>query len=81
MKKRVAIASRRVEGLSGAARMIIEHARRLAQAGWDVHVFSEKLDKKAIIEAGASVDDLATTWADDEDAFRAARAELLLYRD
>lgn len=54
MKKRLAIASRRVEGLSGAARMIIEHARRFVQAGWEVHVFAEKLDKKAIIEAGAT---------------------------
>ena len=53
MMKRVAIAARRVEGLSGAARMIVEHARRLVQAGWEVHVFAEKLDKKALLEAGA----------------------------
>jgi len=53
MKKRVAVASRRVQGLSGAARMIIEHARRLALHDWEVHVFSEKLDKKALLEAGA----------------------------
>ncbi|MBI5247511.1 MAG: glycosyltransferase family 4 protein [Elusimicrobia bacterium] len=54
MKRRLAIASRRVEGLSGAARMIIEHARRFVQAGWDVHVFAEKLDKKALVEAGVT---------------------------
>lgn len=53
MKKRVAVAARRVEGLSGAARMIIEHARRLAVQDWEVHVFAEKLDKKALVDAGA----------------------------
>ncbi len=53
MSKRVAVAARRVEGLSGAARMIIEHARRLAVHDWEVHVFAEKLDKKALKEAGA----------------------------
>ncbi len=51
---RVAIASRRVEGLSGAARMIIEHGRRLARDGWEVSVFAEKLDKKALLEAGVT---------------------------
>ena len=53
MKKRVAVAARRVQGLSGAARMILEHARRLVIHDWEVHVFSEKLDKKAIVDAGA----------------------------
>lgn len=54
MKRRVAIAARRVEGLSGAARMIIEHSRRFSRQNWDVHVFAEKLDKKALREAGAA---------------------------
>ncbi len=53
MKKRVAVAARRVEGLSGATRMIIEHARRLAAANWEVHVFAEKLDARALLAAGA----------------------------
>jgi len=53
MSRRVAVASRRVQGLSGAARMIIEHARRIAVQDWEVHVFSEKLDAKALLEAGA----------------------------
>jgi len=53
VKKRVAVAARRVQGLSGAARMIVEHARRLALHDWEVHVFAEKLDKKALLEAGA----------------------------
>jgi len=52
-RRRVAVAARRVEGLSGAARMIIEHARRLALHGWETTVFAEKLDKKALLEAGA----------------------------
>ena len=54
MKKRVAVAARRVEGLSGAARMIVEHARRLSRGDWEVHVFAEKLDRKALLEAGAT---------------------------
>jgi UDP-glucose:(heptosyl)LPS alpha-1,3-glucosyltransferase len=53
LKKRVAVAARRVEGLSGAARMIIEHARRLSRRDWEVHVFAEKLDKSSLLEAGA----------------------------
>lgn len=52
-RRRVAMAARRVEGLSGASRMIIEHARRLALHDWEVHVFAEKLDRKALLEAGA----------------------------
>ncbi len=52
-RRRVAVAARRVEGLSGASRMIIEHARRLAVEDWEVHVFAEKLDKSALIDAGA----------------------------
>lgn len=54
MSRRVAVAARRVQGLSGAARMIIEHARRLAVQDWEVHVFAEKLDKTALLEAGAT---------------------------
>lgn len=53
MKKRLAVASRRVQGFSGAARMIVEHARRLSRGDWEVHVFAEKLDRKALLEAGA----------------------------
>ncbi len=54
MTRRVAMAARRVQGLSGAARMILEHSRRLVQAGWTVEIFGEKLDKKAILQAGAA---------------------------
>ncbi len=38
-------------------------------------------DVRLGIEAGATVDDLAATWTADEQAFRAARADLLLYRE
>ncbi|UPT74928.1 MAG: glycosyltransferase family 4 protein [Elusimicrobiota bacterium] len=54
MSRRVAMAARRVQGLSGAARMIIEHSRRLVQADWQVEIFSEKLDVEAIKQAGAT---------------------------
>jgi len=51
--KRLALVSRRVEGLSGAARIILEEARSAVQAGWEVHVFGEKLDGDAVGAAGA----------------------------
>jgi UDP-glucose:(heptosyl)LPS alpha-1,3-glucosyltransferase len=50
---RLAIASRRVEGLSGAVRLILEEARAAAAAGWDVDVVSERLDVAAVEAAGA----------------------------
>jgi UDP-glucose:(heptosyl)LPS alpha-1,3-glucosyltransferase len=39
--------------LSGAVRLILEEARAAADAGWDVGVYSEKLDAAAVREAGA----------------------------
>lgn len=54
MSPRVAVASRRVEGLSGAARIVVEHARRFSAAAWEVSVFAEKLDRAAIRAAGAT---------------------------
>jgi UDP-glucose:(heptosyl)LPS alpha-1,3-glucosyltransferase len=50
---RLALASRRVEGLSGAVRLILEEARAAAGAGWHVDVYSEKLDSAAVRGAGA----------------------------
>jgi len=50
---RVAIVSRRAGGLSGAATMILEHARRLSARGWSVHVYAESLDASALEAAGA----------------------------
>jgi UDP-glucose:(heptosyl)LPS alpha-1,3-glucosyltransferase len=50
---RLALASRRVKGLSGAVRLILEEARAAAAAGWDVDVYSEKIDAEAVSAAGA----------------------------
>ncbi|MDD5657395.1 MAG: glycosyltransferase family 4 protein [Elusimicrobia bacterium] len=49
----VAIAARRVEGLSGTTTTIIEHSRRLAALGCRVQVFGERLDRGRIRAAGA----------------------------
>lgn len=59
--RRLAVVARRVEGLSGAARMIVEHARRFVAAGWEVHVFAGRLDAPAISAAGA-VPNLVFSW-------------------
>lgn len=59
--RRLAVAARRVEGLSGAARMILEHARRSVKAGWEVHVFGARLDAPAVTAAGA-VPNLVLSW-------------------
>lgn len=53
MSAKLAIASRRVEGLSGAVRLILEEARAAADAGWDVDVYSEKIDAAAVRAVGA----------------------------
>ena len=54
MNLRLALVARRVEGLSGAARIILEEARAAADADWEVHVFAEKLDREAILAVGAA---------------------------
>ncbi|MBI4371333.1 MAG: glycosyltransferase family 4 protein [Elusimicrobia bacterium] len=51
--RRLAVAARRVEGLSGASRLIVEEARAAAAAGWEAHVFAERLDAAAVRAAGA----------------------------
>jgi UDP-glucose:(heptosyl)LPS alpha-1,3-glucosyltransferase len=51
---RLALASRRVEGLSGAVRLILEEARAAADAGWRVDVYSEKIDAAAVRAVGAN---------------------------
>ena len=53
MRMKLAIASRRVEGLSGAVRLILEEARAAAGAGWLADVYSEKIDAAAVRAAGA----------------------------
>jgi UDP-glucose:(heptosyl)LPS alpha-1,3-glucosyltransferase len=49
----VALASRRVDGLSGAVRLILAEARAASDAGWGVDVYSEKLDAASVRQAGA----------------------------
>lgn len=51
---RLALAARRVEGLSGAVRLILQEARAAAEAGWDVHVVAERLDRSAVRLSGAT---------------------------
>jgi UDP-glucose:(heptosyl)LPS alpha-1,3-glucosyltransferase len=51
--KRLALASRRVEGLSGAVRLILAEAEAAVRDGWEVHVFAERLDDDAVRAAGA----------------------------
>jgi UDP-glucose:(heptosyl)LPS alpha-1,3-glucosyltransferase len=55
----VAIASRRVKGLSGAVRLILEEARTAAAAGWQADVYSEKIDDEAVRAAGANPHSIA----------------------
>ncbi|MBI3564447.1 MAG: glycosyltransferase family 4 protein [Elusimicrobia bacterium] len=50
---RLALAARRVEGLSGAVRLILAEARAASDAGWDVTVLAERLDEGAVRAAGA----------------------------
>jgi UDP-glucose:(heptosyl)LPS alpha-1,3-glucosyltransferase len=51
--KTLALASRRVSGLSGAVRLILEEARAASSAGWRVEVVSERLDAAAVRAVGA----------------------------
>ena len=46
--------ARRITGLSGVTILIREHAARAAAAGWDTHVFGERVDADAMIRAGAT---------------------------
>ncbi|HAM36941.1 MAG TPA: hypothetical protein DEB40_06895 [Elusimicrobia bacterium] len=49
---KIAIVCRRVKGLSGTTTTILEHGRRLAGLGWDVHVYGESLDRVKLRAAG-----------------------------
>jgi UDP-glucose:(heptosyl)LPS alpha-1,3-glucosyltransferase len=50
----VAVVARRITGLSGITILIREHAARAAAAGWDTHVFGERVDARAIRSANAT---------------------------
>ncbi|MBI4387331.1 MAG: glycosyltransferase family 4 protein [Elusimicrobia bacterium] len=52
-RRRLAIAARWIEGSSGAETLILEHARRFATLGWEVHLYGERLDEARIRQAGA----------------------------
>lgn len=53
-ERRVAVIARRITGLSGVTILIREHASRAAAAGWDTHVFGERVDAKPLRAAGAT---------------------------
>ncbi len=55
MKKRAAIVCRIINPLSGAGIMILEHARRLSQTGWEVDILCRQADRFALKEAGATM--------------------------
>lgn len=50
---RIAIACRRVDGVTGTTTTILEHSRRLAALGWEVHVYGERLDRGRLAAVGA----------------------------
>ncbi len=52
VRRRLAVASRIVDGVTGTTTTILEHTRRLAALGWEVHVFGEAVDEKRIVQAG-----------------------------
>jgi UDP-glucose:(heptosyl)LPS alpha-1,3-glucosyltransferase len=53
MKQRIAIVCRDISGVTGTTTTILEHARRLVDAGWEVVVFGERLDEERITSTGA----------------------------
>lgn len=48
----IAIAARNIAGYGGATTIILEHARRLTDDGWDVHLFGERLDEGRVSPTG-----------------------------
>ncbi|MBI5594503.1 MAG: glycosyltransferase family 4 protein [Elusimicrobia bacterium] len=53
MRPRIAIVSRWAHGVTGTTTTLLEHARRLAAGGWEVHLYSEKVDAGRFASAGA----------------------------
>lgn len=49
---KAAIACREAAGVTGTTTTILEHCRRLASLGWEVHVFAEKADAGRVARAG-----------------------------
>ena len=52
MVMKLAVASRRVEGLSGAVRLILEEVRAASDAGWRVDVYAEMIDAAGVRAVG-----------------------------
>lgn len=50
--RRAAVACRWIDGVSGATTYILEKTRRFAAAGWEIHLYGERLDLDRIQEAG-----------------------------
>ena len=50
--KKIAIVSRFVSGVTGTTTTILEHTRRLAELGWEVHIFGEKVAAGRVAAAG-----------------------------
>ncbi len=42
--KRIALVSRWASGVTGTTTTLLEHAKRLGEKGWEVHVYAEKAD-------------------------------------
>ena len=53
MKPRIAIVSRWAHGVTGTTTTLLEHSRRLAAQGWEVHLYGEKVDAGRFAAAGA----------------------------
>jgi len=51
-KKKMAIVSRLVSGVTGTTTTILEHNRRFVEEGWEVHVYGEKVAGGKIAAAG-----------------------------
>jgi UDP-glucose:(heptosyl)LPS alpha-1,3-glucosyltransferase len=50
--RRVALACRWIDGVTGTTTGILERTRRFSRQGWEVHLFGERLDKDRILAAG-----------------------------
>lgn len=52
-RPRIALVARWAGGVTGTTTTLLEHAKRLAARGWEVHVYAEKADAGRFAAAGA----------------------------
>ena len=52
-RPRIAVIARWLPAIGGTSNGIIERSRRLARAGWEVHIYAERLDHDALLAIGA----------------------------